>query len=52
MAGAANTAVNGSSTTSALTPPNDPYVTEMEVLDQVPQHLHTQYTTELKYVKT
>ena len=48
MAGEAHTAVNGSSTNSALAPPNDDRLSEMEVLDQAPQHLHAQYTTELK----
>ena len=48
MAGVAHTAINGSSTNSALASPNDDHVTEIEVLGQAPQHLHAQYTTELK----
>ena len=48
MAGVANTAVSGSSNNSALGPPNDRHVAEMQVLDQAPQQLHAQYTTELK----
>ena len=48
MAGVVHTTVSGSSDHSALAPPNDRHVTEMQVLDQAPQHLHAQYTTELK----
>ena len=48
MAGVAHTGGNGSSTNSALAPPNDPPAIEMEVLGQAQQHLHAQYTTELK----
>ena len=48
MAGVAYTAGNASSTNSALANPNDQHAIEMDVLDQTQQHVHAQYTTELK----